>query len=77
MSGTSSGEAARRMNPEERRIPIHTAADFEAMPQAGPPAPHTPCVMRVRTGRFIVVDSIKPRSKKKALKWPSGVEGVV
>ncbi len=35
MASTSSGEAARRMNPEERRITIHTDADFEAMRQAG------------------------------------------
>ncbi len=35
MAGTSSGEAARRMNPEERRITIHTDDDFEAMRRAG------------------------------------------
>ena len=29
----------------------------------------------VRTGRFLVVDSIKPRYKKKGWTWPSGVEG--
>jgi methionyl aminopeptidase len=35
MAGTSSSEAARRMNPEERRITIHTDDDFEAMRRAG------------------------------------------
>jgi len=35
MASTSSGEAARRMNPEERRITIHTDADFQAMRRAG------------------------------------------
>jgi len=35
MAGTSSGEAARRISPEERRITIHSAADFEAMRRAG------------------------------------------
>jgi methionyl aminopeptidase len=34
-AGTGSGEAARRMNHEERRITIHTEADFEAMRRAG------------------------------------------
>ncbi len=35
MAGTGSGEAAQRMNPEERRITIHTDADFQAMRRAG------------------------------------------
>ncbi len=35
MAGTSSGEAARRISPEERRITIHTDDDFEAMRRAG------------------------------------------
>jgi methionyl aminopeptidase len=41
MTGTSSGEAARRMNPEERRITIHTDADFQAMRRAGSLAAET------------------------------------
>jgi len=35
MASTSSGEAAQRLSPEERRITIHSAADFEAMRKAG------------------------------------------
>jgi methionyl aminopeptidase len=35
MSGTGSGEAAQRITSEERRITIHTAADFGAMRRAG------------------------------------------
>ncbi len=35
MASTGSGEAARQMSAEERRITIHSAADFEAMRRAG------------------------------------------
>jgi methionyl aminopeptidase len=35
MASTSSGEAARQMSPEERRITIHSAAEFEPMRRAG------------------------------------------
>ena len=35
MASTGSGEAAQRISPEERRITIHSAADFEAMRRAG------------------------------------------
>jgi methionyl aminopeptidase len=35
MASTSSGEAAQWLSPEERRITIHSAADFEAMRKAG------------------------------------------
>ncbi len=35
MASTSSRESVRRMNPEERRITIHSDADFEAMRRAG------------------------------------------
>jgi len=35
MASTSSGEAAQQLSPEERRITIHSTADFEAMRKAG------------------------------------------
>jgi methionyl aminopeptidase len=35
MASTGSGEAAQRISPEERRITIHSEADFEAMRRAG------------------------------------------
>ena len=51
---------------------LRISIDIGRRSQAVPVTPR----VRVRTGRFIIVDSrgLKPRFKKKERKWPSGVE---